>query len=209
MSILCSTADAAISGNWFILFKVLTLIAVMLARFWHLSQLGLSLGSVTDFSNAGVEAPTSAKHASCSPREGRCGLEVWFELIMEIFHWPLFFLISIHHLYRWVAVVCSLDIYLILAVYLRRSSTQHLVKSANDPHLDSFPLLHIHHGSTIVSIAICLCGSLIISTLRECYLVTSQAMIFEWFGSRRENLIILVKWIRWFLMRSKIFCVNF
>ena len=57
MSILCSTADAVSSCNWFIVFKVLTL------KFAMLIKLGLGLGSVADFLNTGSRASTSAEHA--------------------------------------------------------------------------------------------------------------------------------------------------
>ena len=65
MFILCSAADNVSSDNWFIVFKVVTLNADMLAMFLHLSKLGL--GSVADFSNTGTRAPTSAEHTPCSP----------------------------------------------------------------------------------------------------------------------------------------------
>ena len=56
MIILCLVADTVNSGNWFIVFKVLTLNVAMLTVFLYLSNFGLGLSSVADFSNPGARA---------------------------------------------------------------------------------------------------------------------------------------------------------
>ena len=49
MFILCLAADAVPSGNWFTVFKVLTLNVAKLTMFLHLNNFGLGLSSVADF----------------------------------------------------------------------------------------------------------------------------------------------------------------
>ena len=63
MSMLCSTADAASSDCWPVLFKVLTInVAICIVRF-HLSNFHLCLSFLADFFNNRTKAPTSTKHA--------------------------------------------------------------------------------------------------------------------------------------------------
>ena len=50
----------------------------MLPALLHLSK--FALVSVAVFSHPGVTAPTSEKCVLVYPRQGRCGLNVWFEL---------------------------------------------------------------------------------------------------------------------------------
>ena len=139
---LCSAADDVNSGNQFPLFKVLMLNVAMGTVFLHLSNfgLGLSLGSVADILNTGARAPTSAECTPCLPaQKGKWfGHTAWI-WVMVILHW-LFFLINRCHLYRWVAIVSWLN-YLILAIDLKGSSTQHLVTLAFVPALNSSTML--------------------------------------------------------------------
>ena len=71
MYILCSAKDAVSSGNWPILFKVLTLNSPMYTVFLHLINFGL--GSVADFSNMRARALTSAERAPFTARRA-----MWF-----------------------------------------------------------------------------------------------------------------------------------
>ena len=69
MTILYSAADAVNSGNWPILFKILTLNVAMWTVFLRISNFGmdLSLNSVADFSNISARVPNSAEHTPCFP----------------------------------------------------------------------------------------------------------------------------------------------
>ena len=67
--------------------------------------------------------------------------------IIVIFRLLYFCLTNRRHPERWVTVVPWLN-YLILAVDLWRSSTQHQVTRTADPTLDSSALLHIHYGAS-------------------------------------------------------------
>ena len=78
MSVLCSAADALQSGNWFTVFKVLRLNAIMLTMFLNLSNFGWSLSSVADYSNTGTRAPTLAE-SSLYLHEGWFGLDLLFK----------------------------------------------------------------------------------------------------------------------------------
>ena len=144
ISVLCFAADALSPGNWFTLFKVLTLNAGMWTIFLHQSNFCLSLSSIADFSNTWVRALTSVEHAPCLPmqRVMQFGHMVWIRVLV-IFCWLfLCFFINRHHSYRLVAVVSWLN-YLILAIDLWSSFAQHLVKVTGDPTLNSSTLLNI------------------------------------------------------------------
>ena len=82
VSILCSAADAVSSGSWFILFKVLISSVTMHTVLLHLNNfsLGLGLGFVVDFRTLGSGFQPQRKAPLVFPREGQCGLDIWFEL---------------------------------------------------------------------------------------------------------------------------------
>ena len=83
LSILCSAADTVSSVNWFTVFKVLMLNATML-MFLYLSNFGLSLSSVADFSNIGARVLTSAECTPCLPtqRAMQFGHTVWIRVMV-------------------------------------------------------------------------------------------------------------------------------
>ena len=64
MSILDLVVDAVNSGNWFIVFEVLTLNVTMLTMLLHLSK--FCLGS-SNFPNTAARDPASAEYALCLP----------------------------------------------------------------------------------------------------------------------------------------------
>ena len=104
--------------------------------FLHLSNFGLGLSFVADFSNTRARAPTSAECTFSFPawRAMHFGHMVWIRILV-FFHWLLFFLYP----YKWIAVFSRLN-NMILAIDQWSYSTQHLVKLAVDPTLDSFAL---------------------------------------------------------------------
>ena len=93
MSILCSTADAIISGSCPILFKVLTLNVAICIVCLHFSSF-CRLSSVADFSNTEARAPTSAGRAPFLParRAMRFVYVVWV-WVMVIFRWLFYSLL--------------------------------------------------------------------------------------------------------------------
>ena len=93
MSLLWSIADAVSSGSCPILFKVLTLNVVICIVHLHFSKFCFSLGSVADFSNTEVRAPTSAGRVPFLPvrRAMRFWQVVWV-WVMVIFRWLFLFL---------------------------------------------------------------------------------------------------------------------
>ena len=95
-------------------------------------------------------------------------------MLLIIFCWLCFFLISRCHPNRWVAVVSWLS-YLILAVDQCGSFTQHLVKCTSDLFLDSSALLHIHHAAShSFHCNTFVMAHMIFSSLRDCYPVKRQ-----------------------------------
>ena len=71
-------ADAVSSGNFLILFKVLTLnvtISIVRLRFSN-----FCLSSVADFSNTEIRAPTSAGRVPCLPARSA----MWFGQVVSV-----------------------------------------------------------------------------------------------------------------------------
>ena len=92
LSMLWSIAEAVSSGSWPFLFKVLTLNVAICIVLLHFSNFCFSLSSEADFSNIGVTAPTSARHAPFLPawRMMQFGQMVWV-WVMGIFWWLCFY----------------------------------------------------------------------------------------------------------------------
>ena len=131
-----TAADAVSLGTWSNL--------AMLTMFLHLSNFGLGFSCGADSSNTRAWVPTSAERLPL--------FFAWWAIRFEHSFWIasfswLFFLVHKRLPYKWVAVVswrnCPIP-----AVDPSVSPTQHLVKLAVDPTLDSSALLHVHYAAS-------------------------------------------------------------